>query len=53
MNKDAFDYLRAWFSSHLPHRCKNHNMYWEDEKGRGLFCGVCWNIIDEEIYPRY
>jgi hypothetical protein len=50
VNRDIFKNIWTWISSRLPHRCKNWGTYWEDEQGRGLFCSVCWNVIEEEKY---
>ena len=41
-----------WLSSRLPHKCKNWQMYWEDELGRGLFCATCGKTLDEESWQR-
>jgi hypothetical protein len=50
MNKDIFKNIWTWFSSRLPHRCKNWQIYWEDEQGRGLVCSACWKVVDEEVF---
>ncbi len=47
---EALRYMWIWLTSRLPHRCNNWQMYWEDDNCRGLVCGVCGKVLDEEAY---
>jgi len=51
--KDILERTYIWVFSRTPHRCRNWESYWEDAYGRGLFCGACGKVLDEEVYPVY
>lgn len=35
----------------LAHDCNKHELYYEDDISRGLFCGICQRNISIEYYP--
>jgi hypothetical protein len=41
--------ILIWLSS-KKHNCNNHEMYFEDQFSRGLFCAKCHKTLSEEIF---
>ena len=41
--------IAIWLAG-KKHSCNNYEMYFEGETSRGLYCGKCHKIIDEELY---
>jgi hypothetical protein len=42
--------LIKFIKSKKYHKCERHQMYFEEEHSRGIFCGVCHNTLSEEVF---
>ena len=39
-----------YYTNKVSHNCNKHQLYFEDELSRGLFCGKCNRDISIEYY---
>lgn len=40
--------LIRYIKSKTYHNCNNHQMYFEEYNVRGIYCGICLEIISSE-----
>lgn len=43
-------FIINWMADKNPHNCNNHEMYFEEEHSRGIFCGICHKTLSEEVF---
>jgi hypothetical protein len=42
--------IMKWMSDKNPHNCNNHEMYFEEEHSRGMFCNICHKTLSQETF---